>query len=94
MNYPGFEFSRQCMKLDLDDYAVDTNTSESKHVFTFQESECGSFTATTMVSISQEKWHEFVAEDKPDGLVSDFNSAMKKIAEPIHKHPVIELVPS
>lgn len=34
MNYPGFKFSRQCMKyktmLDLDDYAIDTKIHEKK----------------------------------------------------------------
>lgn len=37
MNYPSFEFSRQCMKckimLDLDDYAIDTKTCENNMFF-------------------------------------------------------------
>jgi len=56
MNAAGFEFSRQCMKckvfLGLDDYAIESQTCENKHVFYSNvHNNVASLLATTMVNI-------------------------------------------
>jgi hypothetical protein len=75
-------FSLICKKCDqpyvLDSYAIDTHTCQNKHVFFFKCPQCGGFTATAMANIPQHRWHEFVAAEKLDGLISQYNMAMRK----------------
>jgi len=75
-------FSLTCKKCDrlyeLDSYAIDTHTCQNKHVFFFKCPQCGGFTATAMANIPQQRWHEFVAAEKLDGLINQYNMAMRK----------------
>ncbi|MDH5765558.1 MAG: hypothetical protein OEZ38_06025 [Gammaproteobacteria bacterium] len=75
-------FSLTCKRcnsqLELDDFAIDTQTCQNKHVFFFKCPGCDDFSATAMANIPQEQWYEFVPADKLDNLILAYDSAMKK----------------
>lgn len=81
MSQASFVFSRICKKcdcaLDLDDYAIDTQTCQNKHVFFFKCPQCGDYNATAMANIPQEQWKEFIAADKLNELEAKYEAAMK-----------------
>lgn len=77
----GFQFSRICRKcncaLELDDFAIDTQTCQNKHVFFFKCPQCGDYEATAMQNIPQDQWHEFVPADKLTEVEAKYEAAMK-----------------
>lgn len=80
--FPGTGFSLECKKchvpLELDTYAIDTVTCQNKHAFLFKCPQCGDFSATAMANIPQEEWYRFVPAEQLEGVMTQFNEAMKR----------------
>ncbi|MFK5986319.1 MAG: hypothetical protein QM479_12970 [Pseudomonadota bacterium] len=74
-------FSLNCSRcstpLVMNDFAID-KTCQNKHVFYFECSECGDFSATAMANIPQQQWPEFIAADRLDEVLIEYNAATAK----------------
>jgi hypothetical protein len=64
--------------MQMEDFAIDTETCQNKHVFFLRCPECNAFSATSMNNIPQDTWPEFIAKDKLDDVIEKYNRAMKK----------------
>ncbi len=74
-------FSLNCSRcstpLKMDDYAID-KTCQNKHVFYFECANCGDFSATAMANIPVQQWPDFIATDRLDNVLRDYDAATKK----------------
>ena len=82
MNMPDPAFYLTCSKcksdLRMEDFALDTQTCQNKHVFFLRCPECDAFSATSMNNIPQDAWKGFIDADKLDEVVQQYNKAMKR----------------
>lgn len=81
MENPNYDFYLSCSKckaeMQMEDFALDTQTCQNKHVFFLRCPECEQFSATSMNNIPQAEWHRFIAADKLDAVIKAYNDAKK-----------------